>query len=144
MLSGITFNTSHRVYNRKASWNFVLFTHELNLSSMFRLVQQQTQVLKTRVPNQFVSASRNSLNSQLRFNSAVALDRTQSQENSSTASNSGNGSNSKYEKSETIERNVKKVRNLRRNIKFDTFKTSADSPYFAKTNACLLYTSRCV
>lgn len=101
---------------------------------MFRLVQQ-TQVLKTRVPNQFVSASRNSLNSQLRFNSAVSVDRSASQDAAAAAAASASNGSGKNYANNSIERNVKKVRNLRKNIKFDTFKTSADSPWFAKNNA---------
>ncbi|QEU59253.1 Rmd9 [Kluyveromyces lactis] len=110
---------------------------------MFRLVQQQT--LKTRVPNQFVSASRNSLNSQFRFNSAVALERNPQQDPTTAApaksSSDKRNSKKKYENNEIIERNVKKVRNLRRNIKFDNFKNSPNSPAFNKLNAlddCLL------
>ncbi|CDO95801.1 unnamed protein product [Kluyveromyces dobzhanskii CBS 2104] len=103
---------------------------------MFRLVQQQT--LKTRVPNQFVSASRNSLNTQFRFNSAVTLDRAAQPDAAAPPPKSNadkRTSKKKYENNDIIERNVKKVRNLRKNIKFDNFKNSANSPAFAKLNA---------
>lgn len=106
---------------------------------MFRLVQQQTLKTRVQVPNQFVSASRNSLNSQFRFNSAVALDINASQDPAATAaaaaglkSPSDRSSSKGFESNEVIERNVKKVRNLRKNIKFDNFKKSAN---YAKLNA---------
>ncbi|AET38013.1 uncharacterized protein Ecym_2267 [Eremothecium cymbalariae DBVPG len=103
---------------------------------MFRFVQQ-TQVLKGRVPNQIVSASRNSFHPQnsLRFNSAVTLDKSASQEPQSSGSyGSGSGT------SPQLQQTVKKVRSLRKNVKLNSnnngkFRTSPESPWFHKVCA---------
>lgn len=96
---------------------------------MFRFVQQ-SQVLKNRVSNQFVSASaRNSFNHSIRFNSAVALERTPSQE---TQQNNGFAN-------PQVNVNVNKVRTLRKNIKINNnnkqFTSTPDSPWFHKVCA---------
>ncbi|SCU96901.1 LAMI_0F08152g1_1 [Lachancea mirantina] len=93
---------------------------------MIRFVQQ-TQVLKSRVPNQFVSASaRHSFNHSLRFNSAMAMERTPSQE----AYNSAPGGSTQATAA------VEKVRSLRKNLKINKQLTSTpDSPWFHKVCA---------
>lgn len=90
---------------------------------MLRLAQQQTQVIKGRLPNQFAHASaRNSFNHPIRFNSAVSLERQ----------DSGNGplphSNNSAQTQSVKQANaaVNKVRHLRNQL---GAQTSFSVPY---------------
>lgn len=88
---------------------------------MLRLAQQQTQVIKGRLPNQFAQASaRNSFNHSIRFNSAVALER-QDSGNGPLPHNNKNSATSQSAKQANAA--VDKVRHLR-----NQFGTQASFP----------------
>lgn len=112
---------------------------------MFRFAQQ-SQVIKGRLPNQFAHASaRNSFNHSIRFNSAVTLERQDSQNNSAT--------NPLAQTTNQVNAAVNKVRHLRnninsqpgkslqqfnstnRNIRGGAAQTSTDSPWYHKVCA---------
>ncbi|SCU77927.1 LADA_0A02916g1_1 [Lachancea dasiensis] len=94
---------------------------------MLRFVQQ-SHVLKNRVSNQFVSAStRSPFHHSLRFNSAVTMERTPSQEAAAAAAATA---------PPQVKKAVDKVRNMRNNIKIDKHLASTpDSPWFHKVCA---------
>ncbi|SCU84038.1 LAME_0C07932g1_1 [Lachancea meyersii CBS 8951] len=94
---------------------------------MLRFVQH-SHVLKTRVSNQIVSASaRSPFHHSLRLNSAVAMERTPSQESAAAAAAAASPHAAKA---------VDKVRAMRRNIKIDKqLAATPDSPWFHKVCA---------
>ncbi|CEP64803.1 uncharacterized protein LALA0_S13e03356g [Lachancea lanzarotensis] len=94
---------------------------------MLRFVQH-SHVLKSRVSNQIVSASaRSPFHHSLRLNSAVAMERTPSQEAAAVAAATTPPQTAKA---------VEKVRAMRRNIKIDKQLSAApDSPWFHKVCA---------
>lgn len=92
---------------------------------MLRFVQQ-SHVLKSRVSNQFVSASaRSPFHHSLRLNSAVALERTPSQESAAAVTAPPN-----------VTKAADKVRAMRKNIKINKqLSATPDSPWFHKVCA---------
>ncbi|SCU81236.1 LAFA_0C03510g1_1 [Lachancea sp. 'fantastica'] len=94
---------------------------------MLRFVQH-SHVLKSRVSNQIVSASaRSPFHHSLRLNSAVAMERSPSQEAAAAAA-----ANTPPQAAKAVE----KVRAMRRNIKIDKQLSAApDSPWFHKVCA---------
>ncbi|SCU99438.1 LANO_0F01838g1_1 [Lachancea nothofagi CBS 11611] len=95
---------------------------------MLRFVQQ-SHVLKTRVSNQFVSASaRSPFHHSLRLNSSVAMERTPSQEAAAAAAAAA--------APPQVAKAVGKVRAMRKNIKIDKpLSATPDSPWFHKVCA---------
>ncbi|AAS53343.1 AFL029Wp [Eremothecium gossypii ATCC 10895] len=101
---------------------------------MFRFVQQ-SQLRKAWVPNQLVSASRNSLHAQnsLRFNSAAAVERT-----AETVGGGANGYGGSGDAGAPLDRAVNKVRSMRRGFKLGKSfpkPPSPESPWYHKVCA---------